>query len=339
MAKERGNIFLKESNRRESCVYSRTCTESGSRRRLVFYCEEWMRMHKSQIKESTYVKYDYTLRCHILPKLGGCLPAEVDTRLVEDFKQELLEEGLSARSVKSTLLVLHAILSYASKQHPGLFPPVEIRYPRESRNVSRVLDAEEQERLVCHLSKNMDACRFGILLALATGLRIGEICAMRWKNISLKSGTLRVDATMQRIRDTDSEGERKTKILVGDPKSNTSVRTIPLSESLIEFCTQNDPHCQAAFVLTGTEEYMEPRKLQRRIAKYTKECGLEGVHFHTLRHTFATRCMEIGFDLKSLSEILGHAKTSTTLDRYVHSSLNTKRSNMEKLDCFRVMQS
>lgn len=76
---------------------------------------------------------------------------------------------------------------------------------------------------------------------------------------------------------------------------------------------------------------MEPRTLQYRLAKYTKECGLEGVHFHTLRHTFATRCVEVGFEIKSLSEILGHATTTITLDRYVHSSIELKRNNMSKL--------
>ena len=76
---------------------------------------------------------------------------------------------------------------------------------------------------------------------------------------------------------------------------------------------------------------MEPRQVQKRLAKYTKECGLDGVHFHTIRHTFATRCVEVGFEIKSLSEILGHANTTITLDRYVHSSMDLKRENMDKL--------
>ena len=304
---------------------------TNSRHRFAFFCEEWLRMQKSQVKESTYVKYDSTLRCHILPKLGGCFPLGFSAQVAERFKQELLEEGLSVQSVKNILMVLHAILRYTAKQYPGTFPSVEIRYPREQKKEPRVLSEEEQTRFVSYLTEDMDPCRFGILLALFTGLRIGEICALKWENISLRSNTIRIDSTMQRISDLDRAGNGKTKILIGNPKSETSARTIPMSEQLAGLCGENDPHCPAAFLLTGTVEFMEPRKLQRRLEKYTKECGLEGVHFHTLRHTFATRCMEVGFELKSLSEILGHAKTSTTLDRYVHSSLDMKRSNMAKL--------
>ena len=286
-------------------------------------------MQKSRLRESTYVKYESVLRCHILPKLGGCYAPGFSTQIIEAFKAELLEEGLSVQSIKNILMVLHAVLCYTAKQYPGVFPAVDIRYPREAKKEPRVLTHEEQKRFVAYLQENMDECKFGVLLALTTGLRIGEICALKWENLSLQSNTIQISATMQRIKNLSGDG--KTKILIGDPKSDTSVRTIPLSDESVRLCRQKDPHCPAAYILTGTENYMEPRKLQRRLRQYTRDCGLEGVHFHTLRHTFATRCMEVGFELKSLSEVLGHAKTSTTLDRYIHSSLDVKRTNMAKL--------
>ena len=304
---------------------------AGNRHRFAFFCEEWLRIQKTRIKESTYVKYDSILACHILPKLGGCYPLGISTQIVEAFKAELLDEGLSVQSVKNTLMVLHAVLRYTAEQYPGIFPVVDIRYPKEPKKEPRVLTLDEQRRFMVYLQENMDECKFGVLLALMTGLRIGEICALKWENLSLRSNTIRVNATMQRLKNTDGEEKGKTKILIGKPKSDTSIRTIPLSDDVVSLCQMNDPHRLNAYVLTGTEGYMEPRKLQRRLQKYTRDCGLEGVHFHTLRHTFATRCMEVGFDLKSLSEVLGHAKTSTTLDRYVHSSLDVKRINMAKL--------
>ena len=175
----------------------------------------------------------------------------------------------------------------------------------------------------------MDACKFGILLALFTGMRIGELCALRWDNISMRGQTIKIASTMQRLKDME-EG-RGTKIVIGSPKSDTSIRTIPMTDYAAELCGRMRPGSSTAFVLTGTSDYMEPRTLQYRLEKYTKECGLEGVHFHTLRHTFATRCVEVGFEIKSLSEVLGHATTSVTLDRYVHSSIELKRSNMNKL--------
>lgn len=304
---------------------------ANNRRRFAFFCEEWIQLEKGKVKESTYVKYDSVMTKHILPKLGGCFPLGINTMLVEQFKQELLGEGLSAKTVRDILTVLRSVLKYTAKQFPGAFPTVEISYPKEPKKEVRVLSQEEQRRFVSYLETDMDECKLGILLALLTGLRIGELCALRWENISLRERTLRVNATMQRIRDLERSGQGKTKVVIGSPKSDTSARMIPLTDSAVRLCGQFDPHRPAAFLLTGTERFMEPRQVQKRLAKYTKECGLEGVHFHTIRHTFATRCVEVGFEIKSLSEILGHANTTITLDRYVHSSLELKRENMDKL--------
>ncbi len=119
--------------------------------------------------------------------------------------------------------------------------------------------------------------------------------------------------------------------LVAYLHSDTAVRTIPMTEYVTGLCRRMKPQSSAAYVLTGTEAFMEPRTLQYRLEKHTQACGLEGVHFHTMRHTFATRAVEVGFEVKSLSEILGHASVTITLDRYVHASLELKRDNMQKL--------
>lgn len=304
---------------------------TSNRHRLAFFCEEWLRQEKGTIKESTYVKYDTMLTKHILPKLGGCFPLGLSTQLIEQFKRELLEENLSSKTVRDILTLLRSILKYTAKQFPGIFPSVEICYPKEQKKEARVLSLEEQRRFISYLQTDMDECKFGILLAFLTGLRVGELCALKWENICLKNRTIRVNATMQRLRNLDCTGEGKTKVIIGSPKSETSIRIIPLTDEATRLCGQYDPHSPAAFLLTGTEKFMEPRQVQKRLAKYTKECGLDGVHFHTIRHTFATRCVEVGFEIKSLSEILGHANTTITLDRYVHSSMELKRENMDKL--------
>lgn len=303
----------------------------NNRRRFAFFCNEWMQLEKGKVKDSTYVKYESIMTKHILPSLGGCFPLGINTVLVERFKQELLEAGLSSKTVRDILTVLRSVLKHTAKQLPGTFPTVEISYPKEQKKEARVLSQEEQRRFVSYLQTDMDTCKFGVLLALLTGMRLGELCALRWESVSLKNRTIHIGATMQRLRDLECTGQGKTKIVIGTPKSDTSIRTIPLTDSATKLCGQFDPHCPAAFLLTGTEKYMEPRQLQRRLAKYTKECGLDGVHFHTIRHTFATRCVEVGFELKSLSEILGHANTTITLNRYVHSSMELKRENMDKL--------
>ena len=196
----------------------------------------------------------------------------------------------------------------------------------------RVLTKEEQIRFVQYLLDDMDYCKFGTLLTLLTGMRIGEICALRWENISLKDGIIKINSTMQRLRDFNVNRTTKTKIIISDPKSDTSARIIPLSEFAINLCKKFVPSSPTAFVLSGSSsEFIEPRTLQYKMERYTKDCGLEDVHFHTLRHTFATRCVEGGFEIKSLSEILGHSSPQITLERYVHSSLELKRDNMNKV--------
>jgi len=166
---------------------------------------------------------------------------------------------------------------------------------------------------------------------MLTGMRIGEVCALRWADISLTDRTIRVHSTMQRLKNYDETSTAKTKIVVTTPKTDTSFRIIPLTHFAAELCRSMDPHDPEAYILTGTAQFMEPRVLQYRFKKHTAACGLEGMHFHALRHTFATRCVEVGFEIKSLSEILGHASTAITLERYVHTSIELKRANMDKL--------
>lgn len=304
-----------------------------SRHRFSFYCDEWLRLRKAKVKESTYIKYDTALRKHIKPKLGGCFPQGMTTGLIDDFAEELLfEEELAPKTVHDVLVVLHGVLTYTAASSAGTFPAIEIHYPKPEKKEMRVLSREEQTQFVSFLLEDMDTCRFGILLALFTGVRIGELCALRWENISLKEQTIRIDATLQRLRDTSMAENARTRLVTGAPKSSTSYRTIPITDYTAELCRKMDPHSASAYVLTGTDRCMEPRTLQYRMEKYTRECGLDGVHFHTLRHTFATRAVEVGFEIKSLSEVLGHATTTITLDRYVHSSLLLKRSNMNKLN-------
>lgn len=305
----------------------------GSRHRFAFYCDEWLRLRKAKVKEATYIKYDTALEKHIKPKLGGCFPLGLSTGLIDDFTRELLlEDELAPKTVHDILVVLHGVLKFTATRFPGIFPVVEINYPKCGRKEMRVLSREEQQRFISYLLTDMDTCKFGVLLTLFTGVRIGELCALQWGCISMRDKTIRIAATLQRLRDTDKTGTTRTRIVIGAPKSDTSVRTIPMTNYAAALCGKMRPGSEAAYVLTGTEAYMEPRALQYRMEKYTRDCGLEGVHFHTLRHTFATRAVEVGFEIKSLSEVLGHANTTITLDRYVHSSMELKRDNMSKLE-------
>jgi integrase len=186
--------------------------------------------------------------------------------------------------------------------------------------------------LISYLTASNQPSDTGILLTLFTGLRIGELCALKWNKIDLKNGFLSVEESMQRIQNYSNESPYKTRIIVTNPKSLSSIRRIPLPEFILSIlkplCNQEN-----AFLLTGSsEKFMEPRTLQYKFKKILCDLNIRVLNFHALRHTFATRCVEAGFDVKSLSEILGHASVNVTLNRYVHPSDEIKLQNMKKLE-------
>lgn len=305
---------------------------ASPRRCLSFYCDEWLRLKKPKIREATYIKYSTIIEKHIKPHMGCFLPSHIATAAVDEFTRQLMvEDALSPKTTRDILTVLRGVLNCAAGFYPSGLPAVTISFPREHRGEMRVLSRAEQERFVRYLQTDMDLCKFGILLMLLSGIRIGELCALRWGNISFSERTIRINTTLQRLHDTAASSTIRTRIVIGAPKSDTSVRTIPLTDHTAALCQKFAVDDENAYILTGTAAYMEPRTLQYRLGKYTRTCGLDGVHAHTLRHTFATRAVEAGFELKSLSEVLGHANSSITLNRYVHTSIEQKRLNMDKL--------
>lgn len=292
-------------------------------------CCEWLQLKRSRVKNSTYSKYQAMLINHIQPALGALPPQQLTTVRVESFSYSLLQEkGLSAKTVRDVLTLLAAILSYGSQQHAAL-SRVKVVYPKTVPKEMRVLSPAEQSRLTAYLQQGMNRYKFVTLLALLTGLRLGEICALRWEDVCLNRQLICVRQTVQRLHCFGLQS--KTSLCQGSPKSASSCREVPLCGLALSLCRRFELENKAAYLLTGSTKMPDPRVLQYHFAKFAADCGLEGVHFHTLRHSFATRCVEVGFDVKSLSEILGHAGTQITLERYVHSSLELKQKNMKKL--------
>lgn len=307
-------------------------TKGENNYKLDYYCDRWLLQRRNRIKEGTYFKYENMLGKHIKPCLGDLFPQNIRMEQVIEFEQVLSrEKRLAPKTVRDILVVLKSVLSFAQKEMPLRYYIPEMPYPREDKKEMRVLTQREFEILISFLLEGQDPCKFGVLMVLFSGMRIGEICALQWKNVNLVDRTIKVEATMQRLKNKDENLKGKTRIYIGTQKNGNPSRIIPMTDSIYELCLRMDPKNKNAYVLTGTEHYIEPRALQHRMKRYAEQCNLEGVHFHTLRHTFATRCVEAGFEIKSLSEILGHSSTTITLDRYVHSSMELKRINMSKL--------
>ena len=284
---------------------------------------EWLAECKNQLKISTYQRYQVIIQKHIV-KIGGLPLKHITAETISQFTDRLIscEEPLSRETVNQILIILGMGLDYAKEHYKAVCPDIHLL--KCSKSNIRVLSQSEQQILVTHLQEQDDIFSFGILLALYTGMRIGEVCALRWEDIS--SETIQINKTMQRVK-TDVG---KTEVILLPPKTASSDREIPIPQALISAITARRKK-RGLVLLQDSGKIVEPRLLQNRFAKAAKECGLENAHFHTLRHTFATRCIEAGVDVKTLSEILGHSDVKTTLNRYVHSSLELKQISMNKL--------
>ena len=300
----------------------------------------WLSATEAQVKESSSVKYRSLLEKHILPAFQDCSLCDLSNEKIQTFSTELLTgggkqgRGLSGKTVSDILSVLRSILSFAVLQ--GKTVPADgsnVRIKRKQKPL-RVLSQEEQRTLCKELLGNAERKNVGILLCLFTGIRIGELCALRWEDFSLPDHTVHVHQTMQRIQSRD-DNKAKTKVIITETKSPSSNRVIPLPQNIMMIL--NDIPDKQGYFLTGTEQQTEPRVMQNHFKRALQKCGVDHANFHTLRHTFATRCIELDFDPKSLSEILGHSNVTITLNRYVHPTMDLKRDHMERLsDLFSV---
>lgn len=298
--------------------------------------EEWLNSLKPQVKESTYIKYRNTMSNYIFPELEHVIWYKFKRDTLESFCNKMLlcggakGKGLSTKTVSDILSMIRNVFRYAAAC--GYVQPFDISSVSVKRNTKelRIFSRKEQEILCRYLYQNMNDQNLGILISLFTGLRIGEVCALKWEDISYKEKTLYVHQTMQRLQN-DYELETKTKISISTPKSPCSIRRIPIPDELARILKKYQ-RGRKGYVLTGEEDiYMEPRAMQRHFKRTLKCASLEPVKYHVLRHTFATRCVEMNFDVKSLSEILGHASVNITMNRYVHPSMDLKRENMQRL--------
>lgn len=297
---------------------------------------QWLASRVHQVKDSTLVKYHGIVTNHLLPALGEVPMCDLTHSRIEAFSAALQtahadnSAALSACTAADVVTVLRSILRFAVRN--GVYVPCDgstVRIARP-RTETHVLSYAEENTLCAYILNNRTPETIGILLSLYTGLRVGEICGLRWEDIDLDEGVLHVRRTVQRLRNLESEGPR-TYIAVTAPKSSSSRRTIPLPEDVTAILTAMPVNRVGWFLTDSDTRIMEPRRMQHQFRRIQQELGLAPTNFHTLRHTFATRCVELEFDAKALSEVLGHSTVTMTMDRYVHPTMARKRSYMERL--------
>lgn len=304
-----------------------TLKNGNDKTKISVLCDKWLTYKSGYVKESSLAKYKSLTEKHIKPYFEKISVEKISEYAVREFANSLTQNGYSAKTVKIALSVLEGLLLYSGLKIDFSFKRF---VPKSTKRETRILSENEQKSLESYLLHDNDPCKTGVLTALYTGIRIGELCALKWENISLAEGYIKITSTLQRIQQLDGTADEKTKIIITEPKTFASKRIIPLPDFIVERL-RNVENKKSAYLLTGAEKFIEPRGLSYEFKKYLKECGIDDINFHALRHSFATRCVEADFEPKTLSEILGHSSVGTTLGIYTHPSLEYKRASMNRL--------
>lgn len=331
-----GKTYEEAEQKLEAAFSKNTMSVHDREDSFAGLANEWLLLRTPQLKASSTAKYTNLLNLYLLPIYGDKQISSISRSEIIQWSRELLLSGgakaggLAPKTVNSILSLMKNILEYAAREKGILTADIKDISVKQPQKPMRILSRAEQQRLSEYLRENLTPCNMGILLCLYTGLRIGEVCALTWADILIDEQCLYIHQTMQRIQVKGSSA-KKTTVVILPPKSDCSIRRIPVPDEISRLLRLHQMP-DNAYLLTGlVHSYMEPRNMENRFKAVTKICDISDVNFHALRHTFATRCVELGFDVKSLSEILGHASVNITMNRYVHPSMELKQKNMNLL--------
>lgn len=290
----------------------------------------WKEYKRPYVKQSTMAAYVLILENHIIPCFGD--GDSLNEKEVQAFVLQKLEQGLSIKSVKDILIVLKMVMKYGVKNEWMNYYEWDIKYPTTSASKElEVLSVAHHRAILNYIQSHFTFTGLGIYISLSTGLRIGEICALKWNDINMADGTITVRHTIERIYILDGK-KKHTELVINTPKTQNSCRAIPMSKELLTMINPlkkvvNDDF----YVLTNDEHPTEPRTYRNYYNKLMTKLGIPKLKYHGLRHSFATRCIEAGCDYKTVSVLLGHSNISTTLNLYVHPNMEQKKRCISKM--------
>lgn len=298
----------------------------------------WLETNRIRLKGGSEQRYDYLIQTHILPELGGLKVSQISATKVNTFLMSKLTNGridghggLSPSYVSSIMIIVNSAISFAVAER--MCPPLRtpIYKPQKEKSELEILSHEAQAAIELFINHNLSPTATGVLISLYTGLRIGEVCALAWDDIDIANKVIHVRHTVTRIKSRDQDVATKTVLVLEEPKTKASKRDIPIPAALLPTLTKHKEVSKSKYVVSDGDEFISPRTYEYRYHKMLEQCGVASINYHALRHTFASRCIEVGVDVKSLSEILGHKNSSITLNTYVHSSMAQKRCQLDKL--------
>lgn len=295
---------------------------------------EWMNYWlsvtmKNKIKQTTFSAYKRKMERHIFPYLGKIKLNELTIEKIEELVQYLLINKYAPATVHGVINILKSALKKATIDKKISRNPCDhLLLPPLDKKAIVVLTKNEQvqlEKLVMQEKKCSP-----VILALYTGMRIGEISGLEWQDIDFEHDIIHIRRTVSRI--PVDKGEAKTKIIIDKPKTKSSLRDIPLSSNLKKYLKKMKSQQDGNYVVSCRGSFMEPRIINYHFKKSLKSVNISDIHFHSLRHTFATRCVEAGVDIASLSKIMGHASMKMTLDTYTTALWETRIAAIQLID-------
>lgn len=289
----------------------------------------WKENRRNLVKYTTYCNYSLILKTHLLPKFGQ--EEYISERQVQEFVYLKLQSGLARKTVRDIVAVLKAIVKYGAKHSIFRYSEWDVKYPTESpyRRLP-VLSKNDHKRLLNALATNPTTENIGVMIALCCGLRIGEVCALRWENVDLQRRMLSVGGTLCRIYNCET---MQTGQYLSSPKTRSSNREVPISPILLNALRVVKSKQKGSVYVVGEGiKAKEPRGYRDSFKRLLKQLNISPIVFHGLRHTFATRCIESECDYKTVSAILGHSNVATTLNLYVHPGIEQKKRCLNKLN-------
>ena len=297
---------------------------------ITAIAESWYADKSYTVKEGTLFSYSTKLKKHIYPYFTGVWFSKLNEQMLTGFISAKRAEGLSEKYISDMVVIIKSISSWAYKRYGIPNKIADFKNIKLTAKEPQMLDTSEQKKLQQHLLRQNDGISLGVFLDMFTGLRIGETCALKWSDIDLENGIISVNKSVQRLPNYKTG---KTEVRITTPKTSNSVRMIPIPKFL---CDRLKKYRQGGncYILSNSEKIIEPRSLTYKFKRILSEAGVSDIKYHSLRHAFATNCIQNHFDIKTLSEIMGHSSPNITLKTYLHSTMEQKRNCMDRLSLY-----
>lgn len=295
------------------------------------YVEIWQKEKQEFVKTTTMSAYKLLIKKHLMPTFGEMELSLINNDIVSAFAFKKLDEGISKKSVQDIVICLKMIIKNAALKNLIEMPQIQVRYPKkydDKKETLEVFNQNDYNRIISFCKENINSYNLGILICSLTGMRIGEVCGLKWKDVNFDEGTITINRTLQRIYNSDMAG---TTIIESDPKTFNSQREIPIVKDLKDILRPlSKIYNEDKYIIALNQEVIEPRVLRNNYKKLLKKLRIKDLKFHGLRHSFATRLIEKGVDVKTVSSILGHSDVSITMNLYVHPTNENKKKAIMK---------